>query len=800
MNHLLGDIKYGLRTLRKNPAVTLVAVLTLALGIGANTAIFTVVNGVVLRPLPYPDADRLVSLCEEHPSVAGYCVASPPNVEDWSSETEKIEDMGLGRGWAFILMGEEGSQSLRGGIATAGLFRVLKIRPHLGRLFEDSDSNHQGNGVALISYGLWNSRFGGDPEVLGQQVQLDDGTFTIVGVLPESAEVPHLAGIDLWTPLPFDPHDEENRGWRGFRAFGRLTSGTSIAEAQKEMDLLATRTAEEYPETSDGWSLSVQSLHEQIVGSVRPLLLILLGAVSFVLLIGCANVANLLVARASERRREFAVRAAIGAGRGRLFRLLLTESLLLSVLGGAAGLLLASWATEIFLSLAPSGIPRLGEVSLDGRVLGFTVGLSVVTSVLFGLFPSFHAASVDLNQSLKEGEQLAFGSSRLGVRGILVASETALALVLLIGASLLIQSFLVLTRWEPGFERENLLTSWLLASSAKYETADQAEVLFQQAIDEVRSLPAVESVGATSAGPLFGGTETDELIIEGRPVPPAGERPVARWYDVSPNYFRTLGLPLLRGRDFARSDTKSSNPVAIINETMARRHWDDRNPIGDRVQVRERTLTIVGVVGDVQPFRPGDAIQPEIFWPKQQAPRYATYLVIRTDGETAGVTRSIEDRLKQLDPDMSVSRMTTMVELMGRRLVSPRFHMLLMGSFGFVALVLAIMGTYGVIAYSVSRQTRELGIRLALGARTADIVRSVVQRGMVPTLLGVLIGLTGAFFLTRFLSSYIFGVRPTDLPTYLGVALILSVVALLACYIPARRATRISTMDSLRYE
>jgi putative ABC transport system permease protein len=483
-----------------------------------------------------------------------------------------------------------------------------------------------------------------------------------------------------------------------------------------------------------------------------------------------------------------------------LIRLLLTESFLLAVLGGAAGLLLASWATEIFLSLAPGGIPRLDEVSLDGRVFGFTFGLSVVTSVLFGLFPSLTASSVDLTQSLKEGEQLAFGGSRLGVRGVLVASETALALVLLIGASLLIQSFLVLTRWEPGFDRDNLLTTWLLASSAKYETADQADILFQQAIDEVRALPSVESVGATSAGPLFGGTEPDEFIIEGRPIPAAGERPVARWYDVSPNYFQTLGLPIMRGRDFDRSDTKSSNPVAIINETMARRFWDNRNPIGDRVQIRERTLTIVGVVGDVQPFRPGDAIRPEIYWPKQQAPRYATYLVIRTDGDPAGVTRPIQDRLKELDPDMSVSRMATMEELMNRQLVSPRFHMLLMGSFGFVALVLAIIGTYGVIAYSVSRQTREFGIRLALGARTEDVVRSVVQRGMIPTLLGVAFGLTGALFLTRFLSSYIFGVRPTDLPTYLGVALILSIVALLACYIPARRATRISTMDSLRYE
>jgi putative ABC transport system permease protein len=635
---------------------------------------------------------------------------------------------------------------------------------------------------------------------LGRRIQLDDGTFTVVGILPESTEIPHLEAFDIWTPLPFDPRDEENRGWRGFRAFGRLKNGTSIPEAQKEMDVLAARMAAEYPETSEGWSISVRSLHEQIVGDVRPLLLILLGAVSFVLLIGCANVANLLLARASERRREFAVRAAIGAGRGHLVRQLLMESLLLSILGGAAGLLIASWATEVFLSLAPSGIPRLDEVSVDGRVLGFTAGLSIVTSVLFGLFPAFHAAAVDLNLSLKEGEQLAFGSSRLGVRGLLVASETALALVLLIGASLLIQSFLVLTRWEPGFERENLLTTWLLASSAKYETADQAEAVFQQAIDEVEALPSIESVGATSAGPLFGGKEPDEILIEGRPVPPAGERPVAQWYDVSPNYFRTLGLPMLRGRDFTLTDRRRSSPVAIVNETLARRFWDDRNPIGDRIRVRDRMMTIVGVVGDVQPFRPGDAIQPEVYWPKQQAPRYATYLVIRTEGDPSNVTHSVQDRLKQLDPDMGVSRMTTMEELIDRRLVSPRFHMLLMGSFGLVALVLAVIGTYGVITYSVSRQTRELGIRLALGARAADIVRSVVQRGMAPTLLGVVLGLAGAVFLTRFLSSYVFGVRSTDLPTYLGVALILSFVALLACIIPARRATRISTMDSLRYE
>ena len=800
MDNLLGDLKYAFRLLRKNPGITAIALLTLALGIGANTAIFTVVNAVVLRPLPFNEAHELVSLCENHPSVEGYCIASPPNVEDWSEQSETIEDLGLGRGWAFILKGEAGSESVRGGIATPGFFRVLQLTPQVGRLFQPLDVEEGNRQVVVLSYRLWQSRFGGSNDILGQQITLDDESFSVVGVLPPQTQVPHLEDIDIWTPLPFDPKDEENREWRGFRAIGRLAERASRDEAQLEMDVIARRMAQQHPETSEGWDISVEPLHDQVVGSARSILWILLGAVGFVLLIGCANVANLLLARAAQRRREFAVRAALGAGRDRLLRLLLTESFILSIIGGAAGLLLALWVTEVFLSLAPSGIPRLDEVSLDGRVLGFTLLLSILTSAIFGLVPCFHASKIDLNRALKEGEQRLLGRARLGVRGVLVASETALALVLLISATLLIQSFLTLTRWEPGFSRDDLLTVWLLSSSGKYQSGDEVAALYQGAVDEVRSLPSVVSAGAASAGPMFGGRETDELTIGGREVPPAGERPVARWFDVSPGYFQTLGVPLVRGRDFSTVDMKEASPVAIINDSMARRLWPDRSPLGEQVTMSNRQMTIVGVVGDVQPFQPGDHIENEIYWPQRQAPRYATFLLIRTAQDPQSVVRPVGDRLHELDPDMSLSSFTTMNERMGRQLVSPRFNTLLLGSFACVALLLAAVGVYGVVSYSVSQNTREIGVRMALGAKTRDVLRSVLAQGMLPALVGVMVGLVGSFFATRVLSSLLFGIAPTDPPTFVSVAAVLVVVAMLACFIPARRATRVDAMETLRHE
>jgi putative ABC transport system permease protein len=795
-----GDLRYSFRILARNPGFSAVAILTLALGIGANTAIFSVVNSILFRPLPFPDADRLVVLCEENPAVAGFCIASPPNVNDWSQASASFEALGVGRDWPFILKNEDGSEGLSGGIATPGFFRVLGLRPQLGRLFLAEDQQLGRNDVAVLSHGLWQSRFGGDPSIVGREISLDSRSFTVIGVLPAGAQVPKLEYVEIWTPLHIDPTAEQHRQWRGFKAYGRLADGTTLGAAREEMDMITRRLAESYPATNEGWSVALIPLRDHVVGSIRATLLIFLGAMGFVLLIGCANVANLLLARATERRREFAIRAAIGAGRSRLVRLLLTESLMLALLAGAVGTLLSVWAVEAFVALAPGGIPRLDEVGIDRLVLGFATLLSVATCVVFGLAPAIHASRLELNQALKEGDQRSPGRSGTRLRSTLVVSEVALAFVLLIGAGLLTRSFIELMRWEPGFDQSNLMTVWLLASDGKYSDGYQVAELFSAAVEEVESTPAVVSVGATSAGPLFGGKEPDEFTIAGRPMPEPGQFPVARRYDVGPNYFNTLGVPLLRGRGFTNSDARGAPPVAIINEAMARRYFPGEDPVGQQVTMLGGPMTIVGIVGDVQPLQAGQPVEPEIYWPYRQRPRWATYLLIRTATDPASAMRPIERRLQALDPDMEISTFRTMGDLIDRQLVRPRFNMLLMGIFGAVALALAAIGIYGVISYSVVQRTREIGIRVALGAAERDILTSVAGRGMALTLSGVGVGVVGAFAVSRVLSSLLVGVRPTDPLTFATIAILLMLVALLASYVPARRATKVDAIDALRSE
>jgi putative ABC transport system permease protein len=800
MNSSWGDLKYSLRKLARSPGFAAVAIVTLGLGIGANTAIFSVVNSILLRPLPFPEAERLVIVCEENPAVAGYCIASPPNVEDWSEQSRTIEELGVGRDWPFILKLEGASEGLNGGLATPGFFRVLGLRPQLGRLFLPEDQELGRNNVAVLSYGLWLSRFGGDPEIINREITLDDRSFMVVGVLPAGVRVPQLEGIEIWTPLHIDPRDEQHREWRGFRAYGRLAPGATLGEAQDEMNVIADRLARSYPTTNEGWAISVAYLQDQVVGSIRATLLIFLGAMGFVLLIGCANVANLLLARATERRREFAVRAAIGAGRWPLVRLLLTESLVLALLGGALGLLLSLWAVDAFVALAPGNIPRLSEVGVDSLVLAFATLLSVVTCIVFGLAPAVYATRLELSQAVKEGDQRSPGRSGFRLRSALVITEVALALVLLIGAGLLTRSFVRLLSWEPGFDRSNLMVVWLLASDGKYSNAHQVAELFRLAVEEVESLPTVVSVGATSAGPLFGGREPDEFTIAGRPTPQPGEYPVARRYDVGPNYFRTLGTPLLRGRGFTDTDAQTAPPVAIVNETLARRYFPGVDPLGQQVTMLGGPMTIVGVVADVQPLRVGDPIEPEIYWPYRQRPRYATYLLMRTASDPANAVRPIESRLQALDPDMEISSFRTMEELLDRQLVRPRFNMLLIGVFASVALLLAAIGIYGVISYSVAQRTREIGVRVALGAEERDIFGSVVGRGMILSVSGIAIGLVGALAVTRVLSSLLVGVRPTDPLTFAAIAALLMLVAFLASYVPARRASRVDAIVALRSE
>jgi putative ABC transport system permease protein len=791
----MSDVRYVLRALRRSPTFTLAAVATLALSIGATTAIFSTVNGILLQPLPFPSADRLVLLCERHPSVAGFCIGSPPNAADWAAQSKSLEAVGIARDWPFLARDDRGTETLDGGIATASFFRVLGVTPALGRLLTREDEG--GGRVVVLSHALWQSRFGADRGIVGRTITLDNAPYTVVGVLPVDLAVPQLEGVELWAPLPFDQRLEDNRKWRGFKVYGRLAPGVSLPRAQDELNRIAAGLAEQHPETNQGWTVSVTDLRAQVVGAVQPALYVLLGAVGFVLLIGCANVANLLLARITHRGRELAVRAALGAGRWAALRLVLCESLLLAALGGGVGFLLSYWGLAGFVRLAPRGIPRLNEVTMDWRVLAFAMGISVLASLLFGAAGFARAARVNLGEVL-HGRDVA-PARRVGVRGALVIAETALALMLLTGAGLLLKSFTRLAQWNPGFDVQHLTTTWLLASDTKYTTRAQVAALWARAADEMRALPGVVSVGEASAGPVFGGTETGRFRVVGRDAG-AGDSSTARWFDVDAGYFATLGVPLLRGRGFAPADAPGAPDVAIVNDAMARRYWPGQDPLGRQVVMDGRTMTIVGIVGDVRPLDPDAAAQPEIYWPNRQAARWATYVILRTAGDPASVARSARRSLQQLDPDLSVSSFQTLDARFARQLVYPRFVTLLMATFAAIALLLAAVGVYGVIAYGVARRTREIGIQMALGATQGEVVRGFVRQGMLLAAVGVVLGAAGALAVTPVLRGLLAGVQPGDPVTFIAVAVVLLLVALAASYVPARRASGVSAMEALRSE
>ncbi len=790
------DLRYVLRALRKSPTFTTAAVATLALSIGATTAIFSAVNGILLRPLPFPSAGRLVVICEQHPSVDGFCIGSPPNAADWAAASHTLDGIGVARDWPFLAKDERGSETINGGIASADFFRVLGIQPALGRLIAPDDAG--AGRVVVLSHALWRSRFGGDSALVGRTITLDNEPYTVVGVLPAGLVVPELEWVQLWAPLPFNQRLEENRKWRGFRVYGRLAPGVTLRQAREELNRIARGLAETHPETNRGWTVGVTDLRGHVVGSVERALLVLLGAVAFVLLIGCANVANLLLARITHRGRELAVRAALGAGRWTSARLILLESLVLAVLGGGVGFLLSFWGLDAFLRFAPAGIPRLDEVGVDGWVFGFAVALSCLTSLLFGAAGLVQTTRLNLSDTLRQRDP-APGGRRIGLRGALVIAEMALALVLLTGAGLFFKSFTKLASWNPGFEMDHLTVGWLLASDTKYPAGAQVGELFRSAVEEVRSLPGVVSAGAASAAPLFGGTETGEFRIVGRAAQ-LGESPTARWYDVDPNYFATLGVPLVRGRGITASDVAGAPGVALINQAMARRYWPGQDPIGQQVVMYGRTMTVVGVVGDVPPLKADQAPAPEIYWPNRQVPRWATFVILRTASDPAGVARAARVRLQELDPDLSVGEFRPLSAGFARSLVYPRFVMLLMAAFAAIALILAAVGVYGVIAYRVARRTREIGIQVALGATRGQIARQVVAQAMTLALAGVAIGVVGSLAITPVLRSLLAGVEPGDPLTLLGVAAILTLVALVASYLPARRASGVSPMEALRAE
>jgi putative ABC transport system permease protein len=803
MRALLSDIRLAVRSLTKHRTVTVVAIATLALSIGITTAVFSVVNGVVLKPLPFTAPGRLVAFCEKDRSeTTDWCGASVPNVYEIAARVPGIAVAGVAREWPFMMRTVDGTDAVRGGLASAEAFQALGIVPLAGRLIAPDEIGNAWRRVAVLSYDMWRTRFGGRRDVIGQAITLDGEPHTIIGVLPADARIPALERVEIWRPVHVDPRDEQRRDWRGFLAFARLRDGASLEGTRREVATVAADIQRQHFPTQPNWGVELKPWLDVVVGSVRKTMFVFLGAVGFVLLIGCANVANLLLARSTVRQREMAVRTALGATRRALVRSLLVESLLLAVAGAAAGLLLGWWASRAFVALAPSGIPRIDQVGLDPRVLAFTAGLSILTTILVGTAPALRATHVNVHSTLSEGGRSGAGSRRATRLGsALIVAEIALAVILVTGAGLLGRTFTTLLSWKPGFEQEHLITTWALASTGKYEKRQQWVDLFARAEDELRTIPSVVSVGSGSAGPLFGGDGEGLFTIDGKVPEASAPRQAALWYDISPGYFRTIGLPIDRGRDVSDRDVEGTPRVAVINETFAKRYLGP-DALGRRVHMVEHDadFTIVGVVRDVPPVRPGDAVSPEIFWSNRQVGRPATYFLVRTAGDPTTVAAAMRARLHAVDPDLHVSQTRTLRDWLSAELVRPRFGAILLAVFGALALVLAAIGTYGLIAYAVAQRTREIGIRMALGARPSEIVGDVLGRGLKLAGLGVGIGFIGALGLTRLIRGMLAGVSPND-PLSFGVSAGLLILgAALACVLPARRASRVDPVVALRTE
>lgn len=803
MKAIFQDLRYTLRTLGRSPGFSLVVVLILALGIGANTAIFSFVNGVLLSSLPFPEPERLIVLGEHNPEkTSRLSVVSPRNLEDWEKQSKTIEQFGAWRDWRFRITTPEGRIPVSAGIATPGLFAALAVKPAAGRLLFQEDNQRGRDHVVLISYGYWQANFGGDSSIIGQPITLDNESFTVVGVLPPSLKALGLGRFDIWAPVSVDPDQYLERYVRNRRVYARLKPGVSIKEAQAEMDTIAQQLAEQYPKDNAGYRVSIALLQDAQVRDVRSALLVFLGAVGLVLLIACANVANLLLARSARRRKEFAIRAALGASRLALIRQLLTEAVVLALVSGAIAVLLALWIVDLFVAISPGNIPRLDQVRLDGRVVAFALSLSLLTGVVFGLAPAVGSSKLNLVEHLKEGQR--GSATRLGarLRGLLVISQVALALVLLVGAGLLGQSFVRLITLRPGFNPENLLTVQLFLPLERYKDGNEVAALYRRAAEEFRSIPGVLSVGATSAGPQFGGYEPADVLAEGQPAPASGEYPHARYYNVGPDYFHTMEVPLLAGREFTNRDTPGAPAVAIINQAMARRFFPGEDPLGKRILlVREKEgVEVVGVVGDVRRFEVGDVVEPEIYYPYMQKPRWATYFAIRTNGDPITVVAAVRGRMLAVDKDVPVLNVATIDQLVSAALREPRFNTALIGAFAGLAVLLASVGLYAVISYSVTQRTHEIGVRMAVGAGQRDIFNLIVGQGMKLTLIGVAIGLAASFVLTRVMLSMLFEVSATDPLTFVGISLLLTVVSMLACYIPARRAMEVDPMVALRCE
>ncbi|HKO98499.1 MAG TPA: ABC transporter permease [Pyrinomonadaceae bacterium] len=812
MQTLWQDLRYGARMLTKTPAVTLVAIIALTLGIGANTAIFSVVHAVLLRSLPYEDGERLAMVWEHRRAGKGnpQNVINLGNFLDWKDQNTVFSDMAAFFDRNINLTGNGEPEEIPGQLATVNLFSVLGVKPIYGRTFLPEDGKTGGPNVVVISHSLWERRFGGDPQIVGRTVTLDNQPNTIIGVLPPNVGWHVEKGSmirkapEVWAPWQFSDAVRGRRG-RFARAVARLKPGVTHEQAQNEMNLIGARLEQQHPEFNTNWGINVVPLRTQFTGEIRKPLMILLGAVGFVLLIACANVANLLLAKAATRKREIALRAGLGASRWRIARQLLTESILLSIVGGASGLLLAWWGTKALIAMSPAGLLDARNVSVNLTVLLFTLGLTLLTGIIFGMVPALEATRFDLNDSLKEaGKNLGGGARSHKLRSAFVITQVALALVLLVGAGLLLKSLNRLQAVETGFNPDNLLTMRLNLPDQTYDQEPKIIDFYKRAVDQAKAIPGVESVGAINYLPFDGPHSGTRLQIEGDPPRPAGQDLTTGVIVTDGNYFQTMQIPLKRGRLFTEQETSEMRHVVVVNEMFAKVNFPGRDPIGQRVTINMKNENvpseIIGIVGDTKHLGLDTELEELAYWPHPELVDSSMTIVMRTKGDAASLAPAARNVVRNLDPEQPVGQVTTMDNLLAKASSASKFNTVLLTVFSIVALVMAAVGIYGVMSYSVLQRTHEIGVRMALGAQQGDVLRLVVKQGIALALMGVAAGLLASFGLTRLMASLLFEVKATDSTTFAAVAIGLFLITFLASYIPARRATKVNPLVALRYE
>jgi predicted permease len=812
METFLRDLRYSVRMLIKSPGFTAVAVLSIAIGIGANTTVFSVINAVLLKSVPYNDPNSLVLVwgdSREETSLRKHNQVSWTDIADFRAQTTTLEDVATYAGWFPILSGAGEAERVPAIQVGDGFFKIMKGTPVLGRVFTPEEQVDGKDFVVVLGHGLWQRRFGGDPNVVGKSVMLNGRPYNIVGVMgPEFRPLPSsLVSPEgqFYRPVA-ETYDDEERDARHLRAIARLKPGVTVEQAQGELSVIAQRIEQAHPQTNRGYGVAVVSITEEITGGIRATLLMIFGAVIFVLLVACANVANLLLARATVRHKEITIRSAIGAGRGQLVRQLLTESLLLALLGGGLGLLVATWGTSVVAAAGSKINPMFQDIQLDLRCLAFTVGVSIITGLIFGLAPALQVSKPNLAESLKEtGRGSGPAASRNRLRSALVISEIAMTLVLLVCAGLLIRTVMRLRNVDTGFNAKNILAMNIGLPAAKYPKPENVTAFNKAIVERIAALPGVKAAGTTSVLPLSANFDGRGLAVEDHPKP-RGEELTVDLYVTTPGYLRAMEIPLLKGRLLTEQDIKESPGVALINNTMANELWANQDPLGRRIKFPgseknpQPWRTIVGVVSDVSQYALDKKPPMQIYLPHAQFPTSFNSIVVKTESDPSALAAAIRREIQALDKDQAVFNVTTLEQLLGDSILIRRFFMLLLLVFAALALILAAVGIYGVMSYVASQRTYEIGIRIALGAQTRDVLKLIIANGMALTLIGIASGLAGAFALTRLMSSLLFGVSATDTITFLSVSVGLMLVALLACYIPARRATKIDPLVALRYE